>query len=130
VGLILDTSTIVAWYWADSAERSIANTGELSLLPLAAKYLWVDQPSKPRPPIDDVIFYGSPSVYGAMGLASLLGDSYQSPERLRDAVKKLPHRYILESKPDPYIGIYKQWWQANKDSVKTGDFANLTIPSE
>ena len=60
------------WYWAAGAEDAVRQTGELSLIPVAAKYLWVDNPSEPMPPMDDVKYPGEPSVYAALAILGLL----------------------------------------------------------
>ena len=109
------------WYWAAGAEDSVREAGELSLIPLAAKYLSVDKPSEPMPPMGDVIYPGEPFIYAANAILGLLKGSYQTSEAIKKAC--YDQRMMYNNVP-----LFRRWWAANEDRCRKGDFAHLSSP--
>lgn len=121
---LLNTYFARGWYWADEAEQGLSETGELSLIPLAAKYLWVQVPTEPEPKMSDVIFEGPPSVYAAEAIRRLLGESHQTPEAVKKASYDDRVRYYTN------VPIFRRWWAANEERIRKGDYAHLSKPLE
>jgi hypothetical protein len=113
------------WGWAWNAMESLETAGELSLLPLAGKYLNVQEATEPPPPMDDVRYSAAPCDYAVRAIGRLLRFGWQSPDHIRKAAREIERNHLRDALP-----IYRRWWVANEQRCLTGDFANLSSPLE
>ncbi|MGJ8639462.1 MAG: hypothetical protein ACSHYA_08715 [Opitutaceae bacterium] len=124
----VETQFARGWYWARNARESIDHSGELALLPLAAKYLNIHEPSEPEPPMECILWDSKPSFYAANTIGRLLRFSWQSPARIREGAKQV-ERLARDRKVD--IGdVYRRWWAANQQHFYSGKIDLFSSPVE
>jgi hypothetical protein len=111
------------WCWAEGAQEALQYAGEIPLLYLPAKFLFVDKATEPRPMMEDLIFPEAPSVYAAWTINRVLRVSPHSPNESKKAAKEIEdcdHPQIVE--------IYRRWWKDNERYCLRAKYWKLTNP--